>query len=73
MDSRPTRRVLSWRLSNTHDARFCTDALTEAVERYTDQGSQFTSLSAAILSYKPGPPHRAASLTLTQPAALPLP
>ena len=23
----PTRRVLSWRLSNTHDARFCTDAL----------------------------------------------
>ena len=38
-----TRRVLSWRLSNTHDARFCTDALTEALERYTDQGSQFTS------------------------------
>ena len=46
-----TRRVLSWRLSNTLDARFCTDALTEALERYgrpqifnTDQGSQFTSL-----------------------------
>ena len=38
-----TRRVLSWRLSNTHDARFCTDALTEALERYTDHGSQFTS------------------------------
>jgi putative transposase len=45
-----TRRVLSWRLSNTLDARFCTDALTEALERYgcpeifnTDQGSQFTS------------------------------
>ena len=42
-----TRRVLSWRLSNTLDARFCIDAL----ERYgrpqifnTDQGSQFTSL-----------------------------
>ena len=41
------RRVLSWRLSNTLVARFCTDAL----ERYgrphifnTDQGSQFTSL-----------------------------
>ena len=46
-----TRRVLSWRLSNTLDARFCTEALTEALERYgrpqifnTDQGSQFTSL-----------------------------
>jgi len=46
-----TRRVLSWRLSNTLDARFCTDALTEALQRYgrpeifnTDQGSQFTSL-----------------------------
>ena len=45
-----TRRVLSWRLSNTLDARFCTDALTEALERYgrpeifnTDQGGQFTS------------------------------
>ena len=46
-----TRRVLSWRLSNTLDARFCAEALTEALERYgrpqifnTDQGSQFTSL-----------------------------
>ena len=45
-----TRRALSWRLSNTLDARFCTDALTEALERYgcpdifnTDQVSQFTS------------------------------
>ena len=28
------RRVLSWRLSNTLDARFCTDALTVALERY---------------------------------------
>ena len=46
-----TRRVLSWRLSNTLDARFCTDALLEALQRYgrpdifnSDQGSQFTSL-----------------------------
>ena len=45
-----TRRVLSWRLSNTLDARFCADALTEPLERYgrpdifnSDQGSQFTS------------------------------
>ncbi len=46
-----TRRVLSWRLSNTLDARFCVEALSEALQRYsrpeifnTDQGSQFTSL-----------------------------
>ena len=38
--------MLSWRLSNTHDARFCRDALTEALERYTDQGSRFTSLES---------------------------
>jgi putative transposase len=44
-----TRHVLSWRLSNTMDARFCVDALEEALARYgspeimnTDQGSQFT-------------------------------
>ena len=43
--------MVSWRLSNTLDARFCTEALTEALEHYgrpqifnTDQGSQFTSL-----------------------------
>ena len=43
--------MLSWRLSNTLDARFCTEALTDALARYgrpqifnTDQGSQFTSL-----------------------------
>ena len=43
--------MLSWRLSNTPDARFCTEALTAALERYgrseifnSDQGSQFTSL-----------------------------
>jgi putative transposase len=45
-----TRHVLSWRLSNTMDARFCVEALNEALSRYgkpeifnTDQGSQFTS------------------------------
>ena len=45
-----TRKVLSWRLSNTQDTRLCIEALDEAVERYgrpeifnTDQGSQFTS------------------------------
>lgn len=45
-----TRRVLSWRLSNTMDADFCVDALKEAMAKFgkpeifnTDQGSQFTS------------------------------
>lgn len=46
-----SRKVLSWRLSNTMDADFCVAALEEAISRYgapeifnTDQGSQFTSL-----------------------------
>jgi putative transposase len=46
-----TRHVLAWRLSNTLDARFCVEALNEALAEYgrpeifnTDQGSQFTSL-----------------------------
>jgi putative transposase len=45
-----TRKVLSWRLSNTLSSDFCTVALKEALARYgtpeifnTDQGSQFTS------------------------------
>lgn len=45
-----SRHVLAWRLSNTLDARFCVEALSEALDRYgrpaifnTDQGSQFTS------------------------------
>lgn len=45
-----TRAVLSWRLSNTMDSRFCMEALREALSRYgrpeifnTDQGRQFTS------------------------------
>jgi putative transposase len=47
-----TRQVLSWRLSNTMDTAFCTEALSEALAKYgkpeifnTDQGSQFTSLA----------------------------
>lgn len=46
-----SRRVLSWRLSNTLTTDFCVEALQEAIHRYgtpeifnTDQGSQFTSL-----------------------------
>ena len=44
-----SRYVLSWRLSNTLDARFCMEALGKALERgkpeifNTDQGAQFTS------------------------------
>ena len=45
-----SRRVLSWRVSNTLDREFCVEALEEALARYgapeifnTDQGAQFTS------------------------------
>ena len=45
-----TRKVLSWRVSNTMDGEFCIEALEEALARLgcpeifnTDQGSQFTS------------------------------
>jgi len=44
-----SRKVLSWRVSNTLDADFCVSALEEAIGRYgvpeifnTDQGAQFT-------------------------------
>ncbi len=45
-----SRKVLSWRLSNTMEASFCIEALEEALERYgtpaifnSDQGCQYTS------------------------------
>ncbi len=45
-----SRKVLAWRLSNTLDTSFCTEALEEALSLHgtpqifnTDQGSQFTS------------------------------
>ncbi len=45
-----SRKILSWRLSNTMDADFCVDALQAAIMDYgrpesfnTDQGAQFTS------------------------------
>jgi putative transposase len=45
-----SRKVLSWRVSNTIDAEFCVSALEEAITMWgipaifnTDQGSQFTS------------------------------
>ena len=45
-----SRRVLSWRLSNTLDSSFCTEALEAAIQTHgvpdifnTDQGAQYTS------------------------------
>ena len=45
-----SRKVLSWRLSNTMDTSFCVEALNDAIDQFgapdifnTDQGSQFTS------------------------------
>ena len=45
-----SRKVLSWRLSNTLDSGFCVDCLEQALQTYgtpeifnTDQGCQFTS------------------------------
>jgi putative transposase len=47
-----SRKVLSWKLSNTMDTAFCVAALEEAIAKYgtpaifnTDQGSQFTALA----------------------------
>ena len=45
-----SRRVLSWRISNSMDAAFCVDCLEEALRKHgkpevfnSDQGTQFTS------------------------------
>ena len=45
-----SRKVLSWRLSNSLESTFCVDCLQEALRKYgtpeifnTDQGAQFTS------------------------------
>ena len=45
-----SRKVLSWRLSNTLDTAFCVEALQDAISQFgapdifnTDQGAQFTS------------------------------
>ena len=55
-----SRRVLSWRVSNTLDTHFCIEALEEALQRFeapeifnTDQGSQFTC--AAFTDVLKGP------------------
>ena len=47
-----SRKVLSWRLSNTLDVDFCCETINEAIQKHgipeifnTDQGSQFTSFA----------------------------
>jgi putative transposase len=47
-----SRKILSWKVSNTPDAEFCVRALEEAIALYgvpaivnTDQGCQYTSLA----------------------------
>ena len=56
-----SRKVLSWRISNTLDTEFCTEAVEEALGHYgapeifnTDQGAQFTSneFSELLKSHK---------------------
>jgi putative transposase len=56
-----SRKILSWRVSNTLDTDFCTEAVEEALGRYgapeifnTDQGAQFTSneFSELLKSHK---------------------
>lgn len=56
-----SRKVLSWRLSNSLDTHFCVEALEDALERYgvpdifnTDQGSQFTSTDFTRILQKHG-------------------
>lgn len=51
-----SRRVLSWRLSNTLTTDFCMEAVNEAMQKYgqpeifnTDQGGQFTSIEFTSL------------------------
>ena len=56
-----SRRVLSWRLSNTLEAAFCVEALEEALALHgpptifnSDQGSQFTSQDFTAVLEKAG-------------------
>jgi Transposase and inactivated derivatives len=56
-----SRKVLSWKLSNTLESDFCVAALEEAITRHgvpeicnTDQGSQFTSIGFVSLLQENG-------------------
>ena len=57
-----SRRVLSWRLSNTLDASFCVEALEEALVRHGKPeifNMEVHLSQAALLSNRPGPPQLA--------------
>jgi putative transposase len=67
-----TRKVLSWRVSDTLDVEFCLEVVEEALARFgrpeifnTDQGSQFR------VSWKPTHHAPAPSLLRLHPAAAP--
>ena len=45
-----TRKVLTWRLSNTLDASFCVEALEEAIARYGKPEIMNTSRAANTLA-----------------------
>jgi len=56
-----SRKILSWRLSNTMDTQFCLDCVKEAVAKYgepaifnTDAGSQYTSTEFIEMLHKHG-------------------
>ena len=56
-----SRRVLSWRISNSMDTVFCIDCLEEALRHHgtpeifnSDQGSQFTSLAYTAVLKRAG-------------------
>ena len=56
-----SRRVLSWRISNSMDTVFCIDCLEEALRHHgtpemfnSDQGSQFTSLAYTAVLKREG-------------------
>ena len=56
-----SRRVLSWRVSNTLDTAFCVEALEEALSSFgkpeifnTDQGAQFTSAAFTSVLHSHG-------------------
>jgi transposase InsO family protein len=71
-----SRKILSWRLSNTMDAGFCVDCLEAAIKDYgapeifnTDQGSQFTSdaFTGVLLNYSgPRKPDNSLSYALSK-------
>jgi len=49
-----TRKVLSWRLSNTLDASFCVEALEEAIAKYGTPETMNTPSRALLRNTLPG-------------------